>query len=54
MPGTYIFRTGFTMQRMGYASAVSTIILIFTLVITVFQMTVLKSGNLSIGGGGEA
>ncbi|MDR1287205.1 MAG: sugar ABC transporter permease [Treponema sp.] len=54
MPGTYIFRTGFTMQRMGYASAISTVILILTLIITVFQMTVLKSGNLTIGGGGEA
>ncbi|MDR1420235.1 MAG: sugar ABC transporter permease [Treponema sp.] len=54
MPGTYIFRTGFTMQRMGYASAISTVILIFTLIITIFQMTVLKSGNLSIGRGGEA
>jgi multiple sugar transport system permease protein/raffinose/stachyose/melibiose transport system permease protein len=50
MPGTYIFRTGFTMQRMGYASAISTVILISTLIVTIFQMTVLKSGNLSIGG----
>jgi multiple sugar transport system permease protein/raffinose/stachyose/melibiose transport system permease protein len=54
MPGTYIFRTGFTMQRMGYASAISTVILIFTLILTVFQMTILKSGNLSIGGGEKA
>lgn len=53
MPGTYIFRTGFTMQRMGYASAVSTVILLFTLVVTVFQMAALKSGNLSITGGSE-
>jgi multiple sugar transport system permease protein/raffinose/stachyose/melibiose transport system permease protein len=53
MPGTYIFRTGFTMQRMGYASAISTVVLIFTLIATVFQMTALKSGNLSIGGGGD-
>jgi multiple sugar transport system permease protein/raffinose/stachyose/melibiose transport system permease protein len=53
MPGTYIFRTGFTMQRMGYASAISTIVLLFTLVITVFQMVALKSGNLSITGGAE-
>ncbi|MDR1104993.1 MAG: sugar ABC transporter permease [Treponema sp.] len=54
MPATYIFRTGFTMQRMGYASAISTVILVLTLIITVFQMTVLKSGNLTIGRGGEA
>jgi multiple sugar transport system permease protein/raffinose/stachyose/melibiose transport system permease protein len=53
MPGTYIFRTGFTMQRMGYASSISTVILAFTLVITVFQMAILKSGNLSITGGSE-
>jgi multiple sugar transport system permease protein/raffinose/stachyose/melibiose transport system permease protein len=53
MPGTYIFRTGFTMQRMGYASAISTLVLLFTLIITVFQMVVLKSGNLSITGGKE-
>jgi multiple sugar transport system permease protein/raffinose/stachyose/melibiose transport system permease protein len=54
MPGTYIFRTGFTMQRMGYASAISTLILFFTLIITVFQMVALKSGNLSIAGGTES
>ena len=48
MPGTYIFRAGFTMQKMGYASAISTVILIFTLLATIFQMKVLKSGNLSI------
>jgi ABC-type sugar transport system permease subunit len=53
MPGTYIFRTGFTTQRMGYASAISTVILIFTLVVTAFQMIALKSGNLSITGGTE-
>ena len=50
MPGTYIFRAGFTMQRMGYASAISTVILIFTLLATILQMKVLKSGNLSITG----
>jgi multiple sugar transport system permease protein/raffinose/stachyose/melibiose transport system permease protein len=53
MPGTYIFRTGFTMQRMGYASAISTLVLAFTLIITVLQMVILKSGNLSIAGGTE-
>ena len=50
MPGTYIFRTGFTLQRMGYASAISTVILIFTLLVTLFQIKVLKSGNLSLTG----
>ncbi|GHV26769.1 putative ABC transporter permease protein YurN [Spirochaetia bacterium] len=50
MPGTYIFRTGFALQRMGYASAISTVILLFTLAVTAFQMIVLHSGNLSIKG----
>jgi multiple sugar transport system permease protein/raffinose/stachyose/melibiose transport system permease protein len=54
MPATYIFRTGFTMQRMGYASAISTVILFFTLIVTLFQICVLKSGNLSITGGKDA
>lgn len=45
MPGTYIFRAGFRTQQMGYASAISVIILILALVITVGQVLFLGSGN---------
>ncbi|NMD38111.1 MAG: sugar ABC transporter permease [Christensenellaceae bacterium] len=45
MPGTYIFRTGFTIQKMGYASAISVVILLIALVLTVAQVVTLGSGN---------
>jgi raffinose/stachyose/melibiose transport system permease protein len=48
MPGTYIFRTGFKIQQMGYASAISVTVLGIALAITVLQIVVLRSGNLSL------
>ncbi|MDF2675008.1 MAG: putative ABC-type sugar transport system, permease component [Clostridiales bacterium] len=51
MPGTYIFRMGFKVQQMGYASAISVIILIIALILTVVQVLALGSGNF-IGKGG--
>jgi multiple sugar transport system permease protein/raffinose/stachyose/melibiose transport system permease protein len=54
MPGTYIFRAGFRLQRMGYASAISTVILLITLILTVVQMLVLRAGNLSSDSGGAS
>lgn len=52
MPGTYIFKTGFTNQQMGYASAISIFILLFALVLTVIQVCALGSGNF-VGRGGK-
>lgn len=45
MPGTYIFRMGFKVQQMGYASAISVIILLVALFFTVFQVLTVGSGN---------
>lgn len=45
MPGTYIFQAGFTNQQMGYASALSVVILLFALVLTVFQVKGLGAGD---------
>ena len=45
MPGTYIFTTGFTNQLMGYASAISIVVLLFALILTAFQVGFLGSGN---------
>ncbi len=45
MPGTYIFRMGFKVQQMGYASAISVIILLIALFFTVFQVLTIGSGN---------
>jgi ABC-type sugar transport systems, permease components len=45
MPGTYIFRMGFKVQQMGYASAISVIILLIALVFTVLQVLTIGSGN---------
>lgn len=45
MPGTFIFKMGFTNQRMGYASAVSMMILLLALILTVVQVVFLGSGN---------
>lgn len=45
MPGTYIFRQGFVVQQMGYASAISVAVLVLTLVLTVLQIRLLGSGN---------
>lgn len=45
MPGTYIFKTGFSNVEMGYASALSVLFLLFALVLTIFQVKVLGSGN---------
>ena len=45
MPGTYIFKTGFKIQQMGYASAISVVILLIALVLTVLQVVTIGSGN---------
>ncbi|GMQ56187.1 sugar ABC transporter permease [Vallitalea sediminicola] len=45
MPGTYIFKMGFTTQQMGYASALSIFFLLFALALTVFQIKFLGSGE---------
>lgn len=50
MPGTYIFKMGFTNQRMGYASAISMVILLMALLLTVLQVVFLGSGNFVSGG----
>lgn len=52
MPGTYIFRMGFRVQQMGYASAISVVILLIALALTAFQVITLGSGNF-LGGGGS-
>lgn len=45
MPGTYIFRQGFVVQQMGYASAISVAVLALALILTVLQVLFLGSGN---------
>jgi len=45
MPGTYIFRMGFSVQQMGYASAISVVILLIALLLTVTQVVTIGSGN---------
>lgn len=45
MPGTYIFKMGFTNQQMGYASALSVAFLVFALVLTIIQIKFLGSGD---------
>ena len=45
MPGTYIFKMGFTNQQMGYASALSVAFLIFALALTIIQIKFLGSGD---------
>lgn len=56
MPGTYIFKMGFTNQQMGYASAISMVILLMALVFTVIQVVFLGPGNFvaSKKNGGKA
>lgn len=51
MPGTYIFRMGFKVQQMGYASAISVIILLIALFFTVFQVLTVGGGSLMGKGG---
>lgn len=45
MPGTYIFKSGFGNQQMGYASALSVLFLVVALFLTIFQIKVLGAGN---------
>ncbi len=45
MPGTYLFKMGFTNQQMGYASALSVVFLLFALVLTMVQIKFLGSGD---------
>jgi ABC-type spermidine/putrescine transport system permease subunit II len=45
MPGTYIFRMGFSVQQMGYASAISVVILMIALILTVTQVVTIGSGS---------
>ena len=51
MPGTYIFKMGFTNQQMGYASALSIAFLLFALILTVLQIKFLGSGDFMKRGG---
>lgn len=44
MPGTYIFKMGFSNQQMGYASALSVVFLMFALLLTIAQIRFLGSG----------
>jgi raffinose/stachyose/melibiose transport system permease protein len=46
MPGTYIFKEGFSVQQMGYASSISVVVLVLTLILTALQLRFLGSGNL--------
>lgn len=46
MPGTYIFKAGFRMQKMGYASAISVVVLLAALVLTIRQVVSFGAGNL--------
>ena len=46
MPGTYIFKAGFRMQKMGYASAVSVVVLLTALLLTIRQVVSFGSGNV--------
>lgn len=50
MPGTYIFMKGFTENSMGYACAISMLILLFALVLTFVQIKFLGSGDFMKGG----
>jgi len=45
MPGTYIFKMGFSNQQMGYASALSVFFLLFALLLTIVQIKFLGSGE---------
>lgn len=45
VPGTYIFKMGFQVQKMGYASAISVVILLLALVLTVIQVVGFGSGD---------
>ncbi|MFT3985018.1 MAG: sugar ABC transporter permease [Lachnospiraceae bacterium] len=45
MPGTYLFKMGFTNQQMGYASALSVVFLLFALALTMVQIKFLGSGD---------
>jgi len=53
MPGTYIFKTGFQVQKMGYASAISVVILLIALILTALQVSFLHSGNFIGKGASE-
>jgi len=52
MPGTYIFKMGFTNQQMGYASALSVTFLLFALALTIIQVKFLGSGEFMKRGEG--
>lgn len=49
MPGTYIFRMGFKVQQMGYASAISVAVLLIALILTAFQIFI-GSGSFIVKG----
>lgn len=53
MPGTYIFREGFTNQQMGYAAAIAVAVLILTLILTAGQIRLFGMGTM-FGQRGEA
>lgn len=45
MPASYIFRQGFTVQQMGYASTISVFVLLLALVLTILQVSLFGSEN---------
>jgi multiple sugar transport system permease protein/raffinose/stachyose/melibiose transport system permease protein len=46
MPGTYIFREGFTNQQMGYAASIAVAVLVLTLILTATQLRLFGTGTL--------
>ncbi|AKO93079.1 carbohydrate ABC transporter permease [Priestia filamentosa] len=42
---TYLYKTAFSQDMMGYASAIATVILIITLLLSLFQMKAFKTGK---------
>lgn len=45
----YIYQEAFTSMRMGYASAISTVLLLGLVLVTLVQMRVLRSGESDLG-----
>ena len=45
----YIYQLAFSSMRMGYASAMSTALFFFLIIITIIQMRVLRSGQSDLG-----
>jgi multiple sugar transport system permease protein len=45
----YIYQEAFMSMRMGYASAMSTVLFLFLIIVTLVQMRVLRSGESDLG-----